>query len=200
MIRNIKQTTRTEQQKIVIQDERMKNQRYMIYSFMFGFLLILFFAIIVSKQYREKKKANQKLFAKNQAEKVDCNVLKIIATRSLESIYNYETIIHALSIIKEKGIQFQMSIVGKGSMKNELIRLSSDLGLSKLISFIGEDWDDEVLSYYTEDKSRNIKTPSYKSVMQPLYKSAMARWKRYEKHIEHVVPTLEPYIKEFGYE
>ena len=53
-------------QQIVIQDERMKNQRYMIYSFMFGFLLILAFAIVVLRQYREKKKANLKLFAKNK--------------------------------------------------------------------------------------------------------------------------------------
>lgn len=68
----------------------------------------------------------------------NCGQLKIIATRRLEYIYNYPTIIHALAILKEKGISFQLTIVGYGSKEKELKQLVSLLSLSDSISFVGK--------------------------------------------------------------
>lgn len=91
------------------------------------------------------------LFVKNELDNIDYNSLKIISTRRLESIYNYQTIIHALLILKEKGILFQMTIVGYGSKEKELIKLSNDLGLSKLVSFVGKKSREEISKLLKEN-------------------------------------------------
>jgi tetratricopeptide (TPR) repeat protein len=70
----------------------------------------------------------------------------------------------------------------------------------KLLDFIGEDWDKSVLKYYEKDKQRAVTTPSYEAVTKPIYKSSAGRWKNYEKYFADILPILEPYIKEFGYE
>jgi tetratricopeptide (TPR) repeat protein len=69
----------------------------------------------------------------------------------------------------------------------------------RIISFIGEPWDDAVLRWQSDHK-RLIKTPSYQAVAQPVTKRAVARWRNYEAQMRPVLPTLEPYIRAFGYE
>ena len=45
-----------------------------------------------------------------------------------------------------------------------------------------------------------ITTASYAQVTEPLYRGAVGRWQRYRKHLEPVLPTLQPWIEKFGYE
>lgn len=69
-----------------------------------------------------------------------------------------------------------------------------------LITFLGLEWHDRLLDYQETAKARGrINTPSYDQVTQPLYKTAQGRWEDYRKHMEPVLPLLEPWIKEFGY-
>ena len=70
----------------------------------------------------------------------------------------------------------------------------------KLIDHIGETWDDEVLKFYEHSKKKDVYTPSYTGVSQPIYKSAKARWKHYEKYFEPYQAQLRPYLEAFGYE
>ena len=61
----------------------------------------------------------------------------------------------------------------------------------KLLEFCELEWDDSVLEYYKT--KRNVQTASVVQVRQPLYTSAINRWKKYEKH-------LKPLIKGLGLE
>ncbi len=70
----------------------------------------------------------------------------------------------------------------------------------RLLDFLGVGWDDAVREHAQHARKRNIATPSYHQVTQPIYQHAKYRWKRYAQHLEPVMKTLSPYIKYFGYE
>src|SRR5262249_37661109 len=51
----------------------------------------------------------------------------------------------------------------------------------RIISFLGLDWSADVLAY--QGKSSTVRTASAYQVRQPLYGSAVERWRRYEKYL-----------------
>lgn len=58
-----------------------------------------------------------------------------------------------------------------------------------LIDYVGLDWDDRCIDFHNNE--RNVMTPSNLQVRQPIYKSSMNRWKRYEKHIQPLIAVLQ---------
>lgn len=69
-----------------------------------------------------------------------------------------------------------------------------------LLSFLGLDWDDAVLSHTQHARQRGIiNTPSYHQVSQPIYQHARYRWKRYEHAFMPLMGALKPYIDLFDY-
>ncbi|MEM9449007.1 MAG: tetratricopeptide repeat protein [Cyanobacteria bacterium P01_E01_bin.6] len=70
-----------------------------------------------------------------------------------------------------------------------------------MLKFIGVDWDDSIANYreYAKTQKGKIHTPSYSQIVQPLYKDATYRWKRYKKHLEPVIPLLAPHVQRLGY-
>jgi len=69
----------------------------------------------------------------------------------------------------------------------------------RVFAFLGLEWRPEVLAFHEKAAGRFISTPSFAAVSQPLYNSAVARWRRYEKHYAPVLPVLERFIQAFGY-
>jgi len=61
----------------------------------------------------------------------------------------------------------------------------------KLIDFCGLEWDDQCVRFY--EKQRDIKTASQWQVRQPIYKSSLERWKRYDRHIGVLKEILADY-------
>ena len=61
----------------------------------------------------------------------------------------------------------------------------------KLIEFCDLEWDDQCIRFY--EKKRDIKTASQWQVRQPIYKSSLERWKRYDKHIGVLKEILAGY-------
>ena len=51
----------------------------------------------------------------------------------------------------------------------------------KLIEHVGLEWDDACLAPHKQE--RTVKTASHWQVRQPIYKTSVARWKHYEKHL-----------------
>ena len=58
-----------------------------------------------------------------------------------------------------------------------------------LLEFCGLEWDDNVLEFYKTE--RNVQTASVVQVRQPLYKTAIGRWKRYEKYLKPLINNLD---------
>lgn len=71
----------------------------------------------------------------------------------------------------------------------------------RLTRFLGLEWDPEVLNYrHHALQKKHIATPSYHQVIQPIYKDAAGRWKRYEKFFAPFRKRLVPFCDAFGYE
>jgi tetratricopeptide (TPR) repeat protein len=61
-------------------------------------------------------------------------------------------------------------------------------------------WDDRVLGYRERLLvSKQVTSPTYEAVAQPIYAGAIGRWKNYEQLLEPALKTLEPFVREFGY-
>jgi tetratricopeptide (TPR) repeat protein len=72
--------------------------------------------------------------------------------------------------------------------------------LRSLLDFLSLEWHDDVLHHQATALSRGrIKTASYAQVAQPIYSQAAGRWTNFRKHLEPVLPVLEPWIAKFGY-
>lgn len=81
-------------------------------------------------------------------------------------------------------------------------RLVADLRaeVEPALGFLGLGWDDAVSDPAAHALQRgSIRTPSYSQVTQPIYSSAMERWRRYEAQMKPVLPILAPHIERLGY-
>ena len=58
-----------------------------------------------------------------------------------------------------------------------------------LVAAAGLAWDDRCLRFHEAD--RVVLTPSRWQVRSPIYAGAVARWKRYEKHIGPLIEELQ---------
>jgi tetratricopeptide (TPR) repeat protein len=58
----------------------------------------------------------------------------------------------------------------------------------RMIEFCGLEWDDQCLQFH--DSGRTVMTLSYHQVSRPIYRSAMGRWKRFERHLGPLLEAL----------
>jgi len=63
--------------------------------------------------------------------------LRLVSTRRLERVYDHFTVTKALAIIKSKGVDFQMTFVGGGSLLEELKSEVEREGLGDCVKFLG---------------------------------------------------------------
>lgn len=59
----------------------------------------------------------------------------------------------------------------------------------EMIHFCGLDWDDNCLQFHKS--KRDVGTPSYDQVSQPMYTKSSGRWTNYEQHIQPLINTLK---------
>jgi hypothetical protein len=72
--------------------------------------------------------------------------------------------------------------------------------MRKMLEFMDLGWEEQILNYSVAAKERKISTPSYRQVIEPIYREAVARWVNYRNWLEPVLPVLEPLVKELGYD
>ena len=70
----------------------------------------------------------------------------------------------------------------------------------RTLEFLGLAWDAGVLRFHEHATRRRIRTPTYADVTKPVFKTAMGRWRNYQKYFEPHLGKLEPFVKAFGYE
>ena len=69
----------------------------------------------------------------------------------------------------------------------------------RLTNFLGLAWDDGVLDFHRQARQKDVSTPSYEAVTQPVNTRAIGRWKNYTEHFEPLLAELEPFVEAFGY-
>lgn len=86
------------------------------------------------------------------------------------------------------------------TVRYETLIAESEPELRRLAAFVGLDWNARLLANEANAAERAyIGSPSYTQVAQPIYTRASGRWKRYRRHMEPVIPILQPWIDRLGY-
>ncbi len=67
----------------------------------------------------------------------------------------------------------------------------------RMLDFIGEPFDERCLSFH--ENRRYARTASYAQVTERLYDTSRYRHRHYRKHLEPVIPILEPVIRRLDY-
>jgi hypothetical protein len=70
----------------------------------------------------------------------------------------------------------------------EAMVADSEAVARRLVSFCGLEWDERCLAH--DKTQRAVRTPSLLQVRQPVYKSSVGRWRRYERHLQPLVEAL----------
>ena len=72
-----------------------------------------------------------------------------------------------------------------------------ETSIRRMLDFVGEEFDENCLQFH--ENRRYARTASYAQVTEPLYDNARFRYRHYRKHLEPIVPILEPVIRRLGY-
>ncbi|MDC0094629.1 sulfotransferase, partial [bacterium] len=70
---------------------------------------------------------------------------------------------------------------------------------SSILKFLNLSWEPQMENYREKALTRQISTPSYSQVVQPIYKDAKYRWLNYDKYLSNYLDQLAPWISEFAY-
>lgn len=68
-----------------------------------------------------------------------------------------------------------------------------------VLGFLGVGFEDDVLRFYEHARTKRVNSPSQAEVKKPLYRTAIGRWRNYEKYLEPYMSGLEPFLKELSY-
>lgn len=68
------------------------------------------------------------------------------------------------------------------------------------LSFLGVEFEENILKFYEHASAKRVRSPSHADVRKPLYRTAVGRWRNYQKYLEPYLPKLERFIKAFEYQ
>ena len=69
-----------------------------------------------------------------------------------------------------------------------------------VLEFLGLGFEDSVLKFYEHARAKRVTSPSHADVRKPLYRTAVGRWRNYQKYLEPYLPGLERFLKAFSYQ
>ncbi len=80
--------------------------------------------------------------------------------------------------------------------------LVDDLGsvARRTLEFLGVPWDESVLNFQQKAWNKLVRSPTYADVRKPVSKSAVGRWRNYQRYLEPHLAKLAPFVKAFNYE
>ena len=135
----------------------------------------------------------------------DCTLSCLMQDFELNS-----AMIHFLSL--DQTVRFYTQVMGSWLHFRDIITLSHvtvryedtvqnlEFEAKRLIDHLGLDWEPGILQFHQRAAERVIATPSYVAVTEPVHTRAIGRWKNYHKHFAPLLPLLDPFLREFGYE
>jgi len=86
-------------------------------------------------------------------------------------------------------------------VRYEQLIVDPKAALLPVLTMLGLEWQPAQADHVSHAKARGtIRTPSFSQVTEPLYGHAAERWRRYETHLEGILPRLAPFISELGYD
>jgi tetratricopeptide (TPR) repeat protein len=68
-----------------------------------------------------------------------------------------------------------------------------------VLEFLDVAFEDNVLKFYEHASSKRVRSPSYADVRKPLYRTAVGRWRNYQKYLEPYLARLQRFLDAFSY-
>ncbi len=78
----------------------------------------------------------------------ETNTLQILSCRKFESLYDVQTLIKAARLLCNDGFNFHLTLVGSGSLENNLRALAHSQGIADRITFTGALGDEQLFNAY----------------------------------------------------
>lgn len=69
-----------------------------------------------------------------------------------------------------------------------------------VLGFLGVGYEESVLKFHEHARTKRVHSPSHAEVRKPLYRTAVGRWRNYQKYLEPHLAGLERFIKAFHYQ
>lgn len=91
--------------------------------------------------------------------------------------------------------------LGENAIEIRYEDMIEDLGSTsrRALEFLGLEWDERVMRFNEHVKDKIVRSPTFAEVTKPIYKTALGRWHKYQKHFEPHLKKLEPFLKVWGY-
>jgi tetratricopeptide (TPR) repeat protein len=70
----------------------------------------------------------------------------------------------------------------------------------RVLEFVGIPWNAQVLRFDEHARQKTVRSPTYADVAKPVFKTAVGRWRNYQKYLEPHLDKLAPFLKTFRYE
>lgn len=102
-----------------------------------------------------------------------------------------------MSLVRDCRAKFPLRL---HEVRYEQLTTDFDATVAGVLRFLALPWSDSVRGYAATARQRLVQTPSAAQVVRPLYTSSKGRWRSYRRHLEPVLPALEPWVTEYGYE
>jgi len=113
--------------------------------------------------------------------------------------YGLETAAHQYTLIRGLVDHYIDNLdIRYHTVKYEDIVEEPENKVKELLDFPDVKWDDKCLEFHKN--KRYARTASYAQVTEKLYTSSVFRYKNYLKHLESIIPIVEPVINQLGYD
>jgi len=83
-------------------------------------------------------------------------------------------------------------------VRHEAVISDFDRQVGDILAFIGAEWDPAVRDF-ADRVGGHMKTPSYSQLARGLNSDGVGQWRRYERQMARILPTLEPWLTRYGY-
>jgi glycosyltransferase involved in cell wall biosynthesis len=74
----------------------------------------------------------------------------LVITRNLETIYGLDTAIHAVALLRKDGSNLRLRIAGSGPQREDLRKLTQELGVTSAVEFLGRLSRSEIVELYRD--------------------------------------------------
>lgn len=120
---------------------------------------------------------------------------------AMASFYSLESTVQLYHLVMRLLLRFgQILDLDVHQVRYEDVVEDMEAETRRLLDFLGLEWDEAMQHFDRQASERlSIKTPSYRQVRQPIYRSSVYRWRNYRRYFEPFLPLLQPYIEEFRY-
>jgi len=85
-------------------------------------------------------------------------------------------------------------------VRHEALVENFDAVVGEVLGFLGLPWSDEVRNFTDKARDRAVATPSGVQLSRGLSAEGVGAWRRYREQLAPVLPTLAPWVAEYGYE